>query len=145
MRFVLVDLIYNYIKKNVVKRKVHPVAMRYEIEYTDEFSQWWAILSKSEQDDALAVVNLLEEQGVRLPFPYSSKIYSSRHSHMRELRIQSGGHPIRIFYAFDPRRMAILLIGGDKTGDDRFYEKYIPLADTLYDIYLEELKKEGLI
>ena len=52
---------------------------------------------------------------------------------------------IRVFYAFDPRRMAILLIGGDKTGDDRFYQKYIPLADTLYDIYLEELKKEGLI
>lgn len=64
---------------------------------------------------------------------------------MRELRVQSAGHPIRVFYTFDPRRMAILLIGGDKTGDNRFYQKYIPLADILYDIYLEELKKEGLI
>jgi hypothetical protein len=64
---------------------------------------------------------------------------------MRELRVQSGGHPVRIFYAFDPRRSAILLIGGDKTGDNRFYEKMIPLADKLYDEHLDELRKEGLI
>jgi hypothetical protein len=64
---------------------------------------------------------------------------------MRELRVQSGGRPIRIFYAFDPRGSAILLIGGDKTGDGRFYEKMIPIADKLYDVHLDELKKEGLI
>jgi len=64
---------------------------------------------------------------------------------MRELRIQSGGHPIRVFYAFDPRRSAILLIGGDKTGNDRFYRDYGPVADKLYDEHLEELQKEGLI
>jgi hypothetical protein len=63
---------------------------------------------------------------------------------MRELRIQSGGNPLRIFYAFDPRRTAILLIGGDKTGNDRFYEDYPKLADKLYDTYLEELMREGL-
>ncbi len=64
---------------------------------------------------------------------------------MRELRVQSSGRPIRVFYAFDPRRTAILLIGGDKTGDDRFYVKYVPVADRLYDTYLDELKREGLI
>lgn len=64
---------------------------------------------------------------------------------MRELRVQSGGDPLRGFYAFDPRRTAILLIGGDKTGDDRFYEKMVPIADRLYDEYLVELKNEGLI
>lgn len=64
---------------------------------------------------------------------------------MRELRIQSGGKPLRVFYAFDPRRSAILLIGGDKTGDDRFYERMIPVADDLYDVYVQELKEEGLI
>jgi hypothetical protein len=64
---------------------------------------------------------------------------------MRELRIQKGGRPIRVFYAFDPRRIAILLIGGDKTGDERFYETYVPRADTLYDEYLDELREEGLI
>ena len=64
---------------------------------------------------------------------------------MRELRIQSAGRPLRVFYAFDPRRTAILLIGGDKTGDDRFYERHAPIADRLYDEYLDELRKEGTI
>jgi len=64
---------------------------------------------------------------------------------MREPRVQSGGRPIRVFYAFDPRRSAILLIGGDKTGDNRFYERMIPIADALYDTYIKEIRKEGLI
>jgi len=64
---------------------------------------------------------------------------------MRELRVQSGGTPIRIFYAFYPRRSAILLIGGDKTGDQRFYERMIPIVDRLYDQYIKELRREGLI
>ena len=91
------------------------------------------------------VVTLLEHRDVRLGFPHSSGIMGSRHSHMRELRVQSGGKPIRIFYAFDPVRSAILLIGGDKTGDDRFYERFVPLADDLYDQHLAELRKEGLL
>ncbi len=64
---------------------------------------------------------------------------------MKELRTQSGGKPLRTFFAFDPRRSAVLLIGGDKTGDDRFYERMVPIADNLFDVYLEEIKKEGLI
>jgi hypothetical protein len=64
---------------------------------------------------------------------------------MRELRVQSGGRPLRNFYAFDPRRSAILLIGGDKTGDNRFYVRTIPIADALYDTYIDEIRKEGLI
>ena len=75
----------------------------------------------------------------------SSGIEGSKHGHMRELRVQSGGRPVRIFYAFDPRRSAILLIGGDKTGRDRFYEEMVPVADRLYDVHLEELRKEGVI
>ena len=89
-------------------------------------------------------VKLLEERGVRLGHPYSSGIEGSRHTHMRELRVQSGGRPIRVFYAFDPRRAAILPIGGDKTGDDRFYERFVPVADRLYDEHLEQLRKAGL-
>jgi hypothetical protein len=61
---------------------------------------------------------------------------------MRELRVQSRGRPLRIFYAFDPRWAAILLIGGDKAGDKRFYKTFIPIADRLYDEHLEELRKE---
>ncbi|MEX2306983.1 MAG: type II toxin-antitoxin system RelE/ParE family toxin [Pirellulales bacterium] len=64
---------------------------------------------------------------------------------MKELRTQSGGKPLRTFFAFDPRRAAILLIGGDKTGDKRFYDRMLPIADDLFDVYLEEINKEGLI
>ena len=119
--------------------------MKWEVEYTDEFGEWWARLSEGQQEDVTAVVELLLEQGPGLPFPYSSDVGGSRHSHIRELRIQSGGRPIRVFYAFDPRRSAILLIGGEKTGNDRFYQQYVPLADRLYDEHLEELIQEGLI
>jgi len=73
----------------------------------------------------------------------SSGINGSRHSHMRELRVQVQGRPFRILYAFDPKRVAILLVGGDKTGNDRWYEVNIPIADRLYDAHLTELKKEA--
>jgi hypothetical protein len=119
--------------------------MTWNVENTDEFTEWWNELTDAQQEDITATAELLMEHGPNLPFPHSSSIENSRHGHMRELRVQSGGHPIRIFYAFDPRRSAILLIGGDKTGDDRFYEKMIPIADKLYDVHLDELKKEGLI
>jgi hypothetical protein len=62
---------------------------------------------------------------------------------MRELRIQHAGRPYRVLYAFDSRRSAILLLGGDKTGDERWYERHIPIADQLYDEYLQELRDEG--
>jgi hypothetical protein len=119
--------------------------MSWDVENTDEFAAWWGDLNEAQQEDVAAIVMLLMEQGPKLPFPYSSGIQNSRHSHMRELRVQSGGKPIRVFYAFDPRRTAILLLGGDKTGDDRFYDRMIPAADKLYDVYIDELKKEGLI
>ena len=119
--------------------------MSWAVEYTDEFGDWWEGLSQTQQDRVAATVSLLGEKGPSLPFPFSSGIKGSRHAHMRELRVQSRGNPLRIFYAFDPRRTAILLIGGDKTGKDRFYEQYVPLADDLYDAYLKELKAEGLL
>ena len=119
--------------------------MLWETEYTDEFSEWWQALSENQQDAVASRVELLTEFGPYLLFPHSSGIKGSRHGRMRELRIQSGGRPLRIFYAFDPRRISILLIGGDKTGNDRFYEEYVPFADDLYDEHLEELRKEGLL
>jgi hypothetical protein len=115
----------------------------WEVEYTDQFAEWWEELTVRQQRSISLIVDILLEHGVHLPYPNSSGVIGSRHSHMRELRVQSGGRPIRIFYAFDPRRSAILLIGGDKTGDDRFYERYVPIADNLYDEHIEELRREG--
>ena len=119
--------------------------MAWNVEYTDEFGEWWRSLDEGEQDDVAATVGLLEDYGAMLRFPHSSGVEGSRHSHMRELRIQHAGDPYRVLYAFDPRRSAILLIGGNKTGDDRWYEKQVPIADGLYDAHLSELKQEGLI
>jgi hypothetical protein len=119
--------------------------MAWNVEYTDEFGAWWEMLGERAQDDIAAMVKLLEERGAQLPFPYSSGVKGSRHAHMRELRVQSGGDPLRVFYAFDPRRTTILLVGGNKAGDDRFYERMIPIADRLYDDYLLEVRREGLI
>lgn len=119
--------------------------MPWDVEYTDEFGLWWRALSEGQQDAVAASVELMMEHGPSLPYPYSSSVRSSRHGVMRELRVQSGGRPLRVFYAFDPRRTSVLLIGGDKTGNDRFYEEYVPVADNLYDEHLDELRKEGLI
>lgn len=118
--------------------------MTWEVEYTDELGAWWETLTEAEQESIDASVRLLEARGPHLGFPHSSAINGSRHAHLRELRVQHQGRPYRILYAFDPRRSAILLIGGDKTGNDRWYEVFVPLADSLYDVHLDTLNKEGL-
>ena len=119
--------------------------MSWDVEYTNEFGDWCGTLSEAEQESLAASVRLLEERGPNLGFPHSSGINGSRHSHMRELRTQHEGRPYRTLYAFDPRRSAILLIGGDKTGDERWYDVHVPVADRLYEEHLEQLRKEGLI
>nr|WP_255342200.1 type II toxin-antitoxin system RelE/ParE family toxin [Pseudomonas aeruginosa] len=86
-------------------------------------------MSEDEQESLAVTVRLLEERGPSLGHPHSSGINGSRPGHMRELRTQHGGRPFRTLYAFDPRRSAILPIGGDKTGDERWYELNVPIAD----------------
>jgi hypothetical protein len=125
------------------------LALRYnsivawEIEVTDEFKAWWEGLTEAECISVERSVLLLEERGPHLPFPYSSRVNGSRHAAMRELRVQHQGRPYRALYVFDPCRVAILLLGGDKTGDDNWYEQNVPLADRLYDNYLAEIEEEG--
>lgn len=114
----------------------------WEVEYTDEFERWWQALSEAEQESVAAVVGLLEVRGPQLGFPHSSGVTGSRHPSLRELRIQHAGRPYRILYAFDPRRTALLLLGGDKTGQDRWYEQHVPKADALFEHHLETLSQE---
>ena len=111
------------------------------VEYTDEFGIWWAGLAASTQDDIDRVVMLLEEHGPTLGYPYSSDIRGARIA-LRELRVQSGGHPYRILYAFDPVRSALLLLGGDKTGNDAWYAENVPIAERLFAEHLKELEEE---
>ena len=120
-------------------------AMAWEVEYTNEFQEWWYSLTPEQQGAVTRKVDLLMQHGPALGYPHSSNVKGSRHGAMRELRTQSRGRPIRVFYAFDPRRTSILLIGGDKTGNDRFYGEFVSLADALFDEHLTELRREGLI
>ena len=117
--------------------------MAWEVEFTDEFEDWWSKLEETEQIKIDAAIRMLEEYGPDLPYPMSSGVNGSRHSHMRELRVQVQGRPFRVLYAFNPKRTAILLVGGDKSGDGRWYEIQVPRADKLYDQHLEELNKES--
>jgi len=117
-------------------------SMEWDVEITAEFEEWWDTLDADEQESVAACVELLERRGPHLGFPYSSGISGSRHGRLRELRIQHRGRPFRVLYAFDPRRVAVLLIGGEKTGNDRWYEEFLPQADDLYDAHLKSLGRE---
>jgi hypothetical protein len=114
----------------------------WEVEYTDQFEEWWNTLDADEQESVAVSVRLLQELGPKLRFPHTSGVKGSRHRRMRELRTQHAGQPYRTLYAFDPRRVAILLIGGAKSGDERWYEVHVPLADKIYEQHLREIAKE---
>lgn len=114
--------------------------MPWEVEGTDDFRSWYLALSDAEAESVAVVIDMLEVKGPHLGFPYSSQVVTSRHGQMRELRIQHAGRPYRVLYAFDPRRTALLLFGGDKTGDDRWYDRCVPRADVLFDNHLQALE-----
>ena len=116
--------------------------MTWDVEFTDEFEEWWHTLSESEQGKVDARVRLLMERGPNLGFPFSSQVKISRFPEMRELRAQAGGDPLRMLYAFDPRRTALLPVAGDKTGNDRWYETNVPIADRLFERDLGTIEKE---
>lgn len=118
--------------------------MAWEVEYTDQFGEWFLGLALADQRRVAAAVRFLEEQGPGLGRPYADTIATSRHSNMKELRPRGG--QLRVLFAFDPRRMAILLLGGGKTHRwNTWYEEAVPAADALYDEHLETLRREGLL
>jgi hypothetical protein len=114
----------------------------WEVELTDEAADWYRSLADREQYAIAAAIDLLAENGPNLGRPTVDTIKGSRHHNMKELRSR-GGH-LRMLFAFDPRRTAILLLGGDKRGNWKgWYEQNIPMADDLYDEYLREIRSEG--
>ena len=117
----------------------------WDVEVTDQFLDWWRTLSSEQQEALTDRVDLLAERGPDLGRPVVDRIQGSRHHNMKELRAAQGG-ALRVLFSFDPRRQAVLLLGGDKTGEWNVrYERSIPMADDLYDEYLAELQQEGLI
>jgi hypothetical protein len=119
--------------------------MTWDVEYTDEFSRWWETLTEDEQEDVAVKVKLLEKAGPALARPHADSLSKmSKYTNMKELRIVHAGDAYRILFAFDPRRVAILLLGGRKP-DQKWYKTAVPAADKLYEQHLEDLKKEGLL
>ena len=100
----------------------------YEVEYTAEFEDWWNSLDRAEQKSVSYSVSLLEEYGPNLGRPHVDTLKGSKYRNLKELRVQHQGRPIRILFAFDPRRVALLLVGGDKTGNSRWYIEMIAIA-----------------
>lgn len=114
----------------------------WDIEFTDEFEAWWDTLSAEQQEAITGAVEILEMFGPSLGRPLVDHVKGSRHRNMKELRVSRGG-ALRILFAFDPRRIALLLLGGDKTGEwSAWYERAVPQADSLYDEHLRTLSRE---
>lgn len=122
------------------------LAMAWDVEFTDEFEAWWDDLSETEQEEINAGVELLEERGPTLGRPHVDRVHQSRHQNMKELRGQLGGDSdkeyLRVLFAFDPRRIALLLLGGDKTDDPGWYDRFVPIADDMFDEHLKKLERE---
>jgi hypothetical protein len=119
--------------------------MAWDVEFNDTFAEWWDTLSEQAQEDVAVKVKLLEKAGPALGRPHADTLAKqSRHPNMKELRIVHRGDAYRVLFAFDPRRVAILLLGGRKP-DQKWYKTAIPAADKLFDRHLAQLREEGLI
>lgn len=112
----------------------------WQIEQTRTFEEWYFSLDETDRENVLAALLMLKERGPMLPRPHADTVNGSQYRNMKELRIQSQGRPLRAFFAFDPRRTGIVLCAGDKTGNKRFYDDLIPVADREYADHLESLK-----
>ncbi|MGB7191529.1 MAG: type II toxin-antitoxin system RelE/ParE family toxin [Acidobacteriaceae bacterium] len=110
-----------------------------EVEVSDEFKEWYQALLEVEQNSVIVSVTLLEEHGPSLGRPHVDTIRGSEYPNMKELRVQHEGRPYRILFAFDPIRNAYLILGGDKTGDNRWYVEAIRRADAIYRKHPEEI------
>jgi hypothetical protein len=119
----------------------------FEVEVTDEFANWYLGLTEDEQLAIDVRVELLAEEGPKLKRPVVGEIVGSKFDpQMKELRATVGRSVLRVLFMFDPRRTAILLIGGNKAVEWKpWYRTAIPTADHLYQLYLQELRDEGML
>jgi hypothetical protein len=114
----------------------------WNIATTNDFDEWFAELDEDSQTEVIAKVELLKLLGPKLGRPHADTLNGSKHSNMKELRASTAVKVLRIAYAFDPERIGILLVAGDKSGvsQKRFYKQLIAKADKRYDEHLAKLK-----
>ena len=115
--------------------------MPFEIEYTDTFETWWDTLTVDEQSSVSDAVIVLGEHGPDLGRPRVDTLKGTKYANLKELRVQHDGDPLRVLFAFDPRRVALLLVGGNKQSDSRWYARNIEIAERLYTLHLEQLRE----
>jgi hypothetical protein len=117
------------------------VLMLWEIDATDIYDAWFDSQADDVQDAILAHLKALAVEGPRLGRPYCDTLHGSRQGNLKELRVQVGGDPYRVLFAFDSERCAVLLLGGNKRGDKRWYETHIPQAEKLFDAWEEQRRR----
>jgi len=119
-------------------------AVKWIVEIGDEFEPEYDALPEEVQDELLAMTRLLQQFGPQLKRPHADTMNGSRHANMKELRFKAADGIWRVAFAFDPKRKAVLLAAGDKSGvsEKRFYRELIEKADDRYDAHLARLKKK---
>jgi hypothetical protein len=117
--------------------------MEWNVIFDPDFRTWFYEQEIGFQNEAFATIKILAESGPTLGRPRVDTLKGSVFKNMKELRIQYQGEPWRILFAFDPQRQAILLVGGNKTGNKRWYEENLPIAERRYEQYLETLEEEN--
>ncbi|NER33062.1 MAG: type II toxin-antitoxin system RelE/ParE family toxin [Oscillatoria sp. SIO1A7] len=116
--------------------------MEWNVIFDPDFRLWFDEREEELKDEIFSVLSLLRESGLALGRPRVDTLKGSSIKNMKELRIQYKGEPWRILFAFDPKRQAILLLGGNKTVKKRWYEENIPIAERRYENYIKKLKEE---
>ena len=118
--------------------------VKWAVEMADEFEPEFDVLHEDVQAEILALSLVLEEFGPQLGRPRVDTLNGSRHTNMKELRFSAADGEWRVAFAFDPKRRAILLVAGDKSGgsEKRFYRELIRKADERFDVHLTRRKKE---
>lgn len=113
--------------------------MPWEVQVADDAEAFLEGLTDEEFAKVDAAIELLRQFGPNLGRPYADSVYGSKHSNLKELRIKMSGKEFRILFAFDPARVAVLLVGGDKVGNKRWYKTFVERADAVFDQHLESL------
>jgi len=118
--------------------------MKWTVKFLDEFEPEFYDLPQEVKDEMLAEASFVEMLGPETGRPHVDKLHGSDHANMKELRFEAANGEWRVAFAFDPKRQAILLVAGDKTGvsEKKFYKRLIEKADERYSRHVEKLKAE---
>ena len=119
--------------------------MKWEVEFHKDFDPEFDALPEEVRTELLAHTRLLEQFGPQLGRPRVDTLKGSSYANMKELRFDAADGVWRVAFAFDPKRSAVLLIAGDKSGggEKRFYRQLIAKADRRFDEHLSRMKKEA--